>query len=65
MAVEDASFKTTNVSMSFGLIKFKGFLEPPTPPLSKGIPSITYSGWLVNDKEPVPRILIDWPSSGF
>ena len=50
--------------MSLGFIKFNGFLDPPTPPLSNGIPSITYNGWLFKDKEPVPRMLMVCPSPG-
>jgi len=52
------------LSISLGLIKFNGFLDPPTPPLSTGTPSITNKGWLVNDNEPIPLILILCPSPG-
>ena len=43
---------------------FKGFLEPPTPPSFKGIPSTTKSGLLERLKDPFPLILITWPSPG-
>ncbi len=52
------------LSISLGLIKFNGFLDPPTPPLSTGTPSITNKGSLVNDNEPIPLILMLCPSPG-
>ena len=44
--------------MSAGLIEFKAFLDPPTPPSFRGTPSTTINGELVNEREPNPRILI-------
>ena len=58
IAVADASFSTVILSISAGLIEFKAFLDPPTPPSFKGTPSTTISGELVSDKEPSPLILI-------
>ena len=64
IAVADASFKTVILSISAGLIEFKAFLEPPTPPSFNGTPSTTINGEFVKDKDPKPRILMAWPSPG-
>ena len=69
MAVADASFKISTVSISFGLIKESAlrvcFSSPPIEegvvlvlPLLKGTPSITYNGSVPPKKELEPRILI-------
>ena len=64
IAVAEASFKTTILSISLGLIKFNGFLDPPTPPSFNGIPSTTKRGLLDRLNDPLPRILIICPSPG-
>ena len=50
--------------MSCGLIKFKGFVETPFPVLSKGKPSTTYSGVVLERKLPTPRIIISCEAPG-
>ena len=64
IAVAEASFKTTNVSISFGLIRFNGLAEPAIPPLSNGTPSITINGSLLAFIEVPPLILIVLPEPG-
>ena len=50
--------------MSFGLMTFKAFREPPTPPESNGIPSTTYNGFELRFNDPIPRINTLAPSPG-
>ena len=64
MAAAEASFKTVNVSMSFGLINESGLLTPAGVVLSTGIPSITINGLLFAFNEAPPLILIFGVESG-
>jgi len=58
MAVADASLRTVNVSISFGLIVLNILETPLIPSLSIGRPSITIRGLLLADKEEPPRTRI-------
>ena len=56
--VAEASFRTVNDSISFGLIFAKIPLEPAVPLLSIGKPSITIKGALDAPIEDPPRMVI-------
>ena len=60
----EASFRTTNDAISFGLINDKGFAAPAIPPLSSGTPSTTINGSLEALIEVPPRSLSVLPEPG-
>jgi hypothetical protein len=75
MAVAEASFKIEMLSISWGFIKFKGFLEAFSPPVispppgvvdsdDNGTPSTTNSGLLLERMEFAPLILMFTPAPG-
>ena len=64
MAVAEASFKTSIVSMSSGLMKFNGLDSEPVPAKPTGNPSITKSGPVPCRRLPCPRMMIRCPAPG-
>ena len=71
IAVAAASFSTSILSISLGLIKLSELCDSPLPSIpcasvrgSTGIPSNTYKGWVPPKMELVPLIEIPDPPPG-